>query len=265
MKNRNAINYSTAPISDNEAMEYINYRAAYNYPKAYVKRVEKGTHDIELASGVFIRFIIPNLHETTDLSLDNYHTKLLHSESPDERLIGIVSVIYWGYFSFGDNYARNKVDWLISGNRSQPPTTSAIAFTHTTAALNSLEQLQIGDAIASLYGVSQLNRTPFASKIIAFMAPSIAGVYDNRISDGLSRNAWATHLSKGIGPTKSRQIRNSYQSWCIYLTQIASQINLGISLGKEWEWSCGNDQRQLWRAIDVERAMFAMFASALTS
>lgn len=142
-----------------------------------------------------------------------------------------------------------------------PATTPELAFAHTTAAINHLSQRCMGDAIASLGGLSQLNRTPFASKVIAFMAPSVAGVYDNRIADGLSLEGWATNIACGIGNINSPQVRNCYQSWCVYLTQIASQLNLGIELGKNWKWSCGEDKAHAWRALDIERALFAIYGS----
>jgi len=255
---------SSAPadqISDLEATEYIGARAAYDYPKAYVEAVPRGAHDIQLSPATFARFVLPALGQITDVWLDNYHYRLLRSSSADDRLLGLTSVVYWGYFTFGDAYARNKVDWLINGNRAQPATTSAMAMAHTSAAINHLNQLCMGEAMASLRGLSQLNQTPFASKVIAFMAPSVAGIYDNRISDGLSLHPWATTLSRGIGQTNSPQVRSCYQSWCIYLTQIASQLNLGVSLGKDWKWSCAEDRAMLWRAIDIERALFAMFGS----
>ncbi|QJD59929.1 hypothetical protein HG264_13960 [Pseudomonas sp. gcc21] len=261
MQYKTANNFSTDPIFDLEAMEYIKYRAAYDYPKAYAERAVQGNHDIQLTPDLFARFVVPNQDQRTDLWLDNYHYSLLRSGSAEDRLLGITSVVYWGYFTFGDSYARNKVDWLINGNKGQPATTSAMAFAHTTAAINHLDQKCIGEAMFSLQGLSQLNRTPFASKVIAFMAPSAAGVYDNRIADGLSLHSWAANFSKGIGQTNSPQVRSCYQSWCIYLTQIASQLNLGISLGKEWMWSCGDDQGEVWRALDVERAIFAMFGA----
>ena len=260
MKYKKANNTSIDPISDLEASEYINARAAYDYPKAYVKQVAQGEHDIQLSPSVFARFVTPVENQRTDLWLDNYHYQLLHSKLAEERLLGITSVVYWGYFTFGDAYAQNKVDWLINGNRTQPATTAVMAFAQTSAAINHLDQRSMGEAIASLRGLSQLNQTPFASKVIAFMAPSVAGVYDNRIADGLSLHPWATVLSKGIGQTNSPQVRNCYQLWCVYLSQIASQLNLGIALGKKWTWSCAEDQSMSWRALDVERALFAMFA-----
>jgi len=261
MRHKTANGSPTFQISNREAADYITARASYDYPKAYVEVTNRGTHDIQLSPTVFGRFVIPTPGQITDIWLDQYHYHLLRAQSPDDRLLGLVSVVYWGYFTFGDAYARNKINWLINGNRTMPATTPALAVAHITAAINHLNQRCMGEAMASLRGLSQLSQTPFASKVIAFMAPSLAGVYDNRIADGLSLEPWSKNISNGIGQTNSPQVRNCYQSWCIYLSQIASQLNLGISLGYKWEWSCGNDNAQLWRALDVERALFTIFGS----
>lgn len=261
MKYKKANNLPIDPISNIEASEYIKARAAYNYPKAYIEKTDRDQHGIQLTPNLFARFIVPTTEQRTDIWLDSYHYRLLRSDSAEERLLGLTSAVYWGYFTFGDSYARNKVNWLINGNRGLPATTPELALSHTTAAINQLNKNCTGDAMAALRGLSQLNRTPFASKIIAFLSPSIAGVYDNRIADGLSLNAQTIHISRGIGQTSSPQVRNCYQSWCIYLSQVASQMNLAIVLGKNWQWSCGEDKAQLWRALDVERALFAMYGS----
>jgi hypothetical protein len=259
MKYKKADGAFTVPISDNEANEYIKARSVYDYPKAFVEITSPGLHDIQLSDSVFCRFVTPSTSQRTDLLLDQYHYELLRSDIPVDRLLGLASVVYWGYFKFGDAYARNKVDWLINGSRTSPATTSKSAFAHTTSAIFHLNRLCMADALSSLHGLSQLGQTPFSSKVIAFMAPSVAGVYDNRIANGLLSSTWSTTLSVGIGQTKSSRVKNCYQSWCLYLSQVASQLNLGISLGKAWQWSCGDDKKQHWRALDVERALFALY------
>lgn len=40
-------------------------------------------------------------------------------------------------------------------------------------------------AIGALHGISQLQRTPFASKVVAFIDPINSGIYDNKINESL--------------------------------------------------------------------------------
>ncbi|QXH34268.1 hypothetical protein [Pseudomonas muyukensis] len=258
MKFKQANNLPTAFLSDSEARHYIEARSQYQYPKAYLEKASAQQHDIALSGTLFGRFVVCPA-SNTDLSLDDYHHQLLNANDPADRLLGLASVIYWGYFTFGDAYARNRVDWFINGHQAQPPTTASLAHAHTTRALHHLTTLNMAQALHALNGLSQLSRTPFASKVIAFMAPSVAGIYDNRIATGLASASWASGLSSGIGQIHSSRVQHCYQSWCLYLSQVASHLNLGIGLGKPWQWSCGKDQGQAWRALDVERAFFALY------
>lgn len=249
----------TNPISNQEVRDLLDARSSYDYPKARILPATDREHDIRLGPDLYGKFSLPRTDEVTDTALDAYHYRLLRSGQQEDRLLGLASVVYWGYYSFGHAYAENRVKWLVNGYRTQLATTPRMAYACTTAAQNHLHRKDLGKALASLRNLSQLNQTPFASKVIAFMAPSIAGVYDNRISRGLAQEPWAGGMNANVGRVDSSKVSASYQSWCIYLSQIASQLNLGISLGKEWAWSCGNEEGQRWRAIDVERALFAFY------
>jgi hypothetical protein len=204
-------------------------------------------------------YCVPNGGEVTDDWLDSYHYNLLRAESASDRLLGLCSVIYWGFYTFGDNYSRERVRRHLRGYDNCPGTTPEVAMQKTDAMTLSLQAGDTGTALAELSDVGQLGRTPFASKVVAFLAPSITGVYDNRIRNGLATERWTRHINSGIGMTSSSSVQRSYQSWCCYLSLIAGQLNLGISLGKNWTWSCGESGQKKWRAMDVERALFAKY------
>lgn len=262
MRARVVGNLPTNQIVHAEAMAYVQGRASYNYPKAFLQSVAApGPCDIALSPTLHANYVVPAAGQITDLWLDHYHHSLLHSPNPDDRQLGLASVVYWGFFTHGDAFARNRVDWHTNGHLATPATTAAVAVARTNQANAHLSHKQAGEAMSSFGGVSQLGRTPFSSKVVAFMAPSIAGVYDNRISGGLANVPWASHMANCIGSSHSPSVRNCYQSWCVYLTQVAAQLNMGIAAGHPWRWSCGNDIGQLWRAVDVERAWFAMIAA----
>lgn len=263
MHNRTSGNIPTNPISQIEAQAYINARAAYSYPKAYMVRAQ-GTQvpDIILSPTVMANYVQPQNGEVTDLWLDQYHHDLLHSQNADDRQLGLASVIYWGFYTHGHHYASNRVQWHVAGHRGMQPTTANSALNSTNSCAIHLNNNCPGLALSQFLNLSQLGSVPFASKVVSFMAPSIAGVFDNRINDGIERIPSLFHVHGAVKSVGDARCQEKYQAWCSYLTFIASQLNLGIYHGETWCWSCGEDRRQLWRAVDVERAIFAIFGSA---
>jgi len=254
-------NQETLPFTNTDVQKLIKYRGMYNYPKAYIKSAKVHNHDIDFGNGNYGQFVQPLSGEITDLWLDNYHGKLLHSHNNWDNLLGIASIVYWGYYTFAHNYASNRVKWLLQGHGGHVGLTATVAHNILVNLIHDLTNNNSGSALSRLHGVGQLQQTPFASKIIAHASPNNTGVYDNRLRQGLNELPWAFQFNDGIGNVGRPAIQRSYQSWCSFITMIASQINLGISLGKQWHWTCGDDKNQKWRAIDVERALFAMFAA----
>jgi hypothetical protein len=252
-------NSATPCITDEFAIALKKFRASYNYPKAFIERADARSYDIELAKDFYASYRVPQQNQATDKWLDSYHHSLLKSNDAQDQLLGLASVVYWGFYTFGDNYSRVRVFLLINGYGRYPPTVANNAAERINAMSNFLDHGDAGAALGTLSGISQLNRTPFASKVVAFLAPSVAGVYDNRIQAGLSNEKWAGHINSGVGAVSSPSIKKSYQSWCVFLSLVSSQLNCGIGSGKEWSWSCGQDWKQSWRALDVERALFAKF------
>jgi hypothetical protein len=61
-----------------------------------------------------------------------------------------------------------------------------------------------GNAIGRLSGISQLGRLPFASKVIAFLDPLNAGVYDNRLNYFLEKDSLGRILMGGGGAWPSK-------------------------------------------------------------
>lgn len=252
-------NTPTSPLLNKFVTELVRLRNMYDYPKAYLKETKVNNYDVQLAPNLFGKYIQPENNEVTDYYLDSYHYNLLRSNNNDERLLGLSSVVYWGYYTFGHNYACVRVDRLVNGYKQYSRTTIESAAVRLNNIIQQVEIGCMGTALNGLAGISQLNRTPFASKVIAFVSPSTAGVYDNRINNGLKLEPWAIQFKNGIGHVNSVGVQKSYQSWCSFLTLIASQINLGIASGKNWCWSCGQDSGIQWRALDVERALFAKY------
>lgn len=257
----NSGNIPADHIDNTVAANFVRLRALYNYPAACIEQVSKAAADIRIAKGVYGRFVVPPAGAITGLRLDDYHFKLLRSKSGTIQLLGLASVVYWGFFTFGDRFARRRVLRLLNGYRKKPGVSVKLASTRLRAATRSTAVGATGAALGQCAGLSQLGQTPFASKVIAFLSPSLAGVFDNRICKGVRDQPWALPFWRGIGQVHNVRIQEAYQAWCLFLSLIASNLNAGISAGrKDWRWSCGEDTNQMWRAIDVERAIFAAYA-----
>jgi hypothetical protein len=200
----------------------------------------------------------PDLGEATDLELDRYHTHLLGSADPVDNLLGTLSTVFWGFYTFSPGYATERARRHLEGYGERPSSTSeGVAHCLQGATVDDL-----GAALGRLASLSQLGRTPFASKVIAFRFPERAGVLDNKIAKGLAASPWAqgAPFLNGIGDVSQPRIQRRYAAWCDFLCQVADRMNAGIKDGAAWHWAANETEPQRWRAIDVERALFAHFS-----
>lgn len=247
------------------------FRASYSYPKAYMRIAKKGeAGDVQLfEGGPMAIFCRPAESEVTDLCLDRYHQGLLCPKKPEQPgqpdqqtqvVLGLASVIYWGFYTFGHNFAVNRVNWFLQG---RPPHGNPVCPNEAVRCLQTARSHaktgHMGQAISALSGLNQLSRTPFASKVIAFLDPDKAGVYDNRIRNGLHQDPYPLSIRNGVGSVRTVRYQQRYQAWCEYLQQVAGLLNEGK---EDRTWSCAGDIEECWRPLDVERALFAAFQSA---
>ncbi len=116
------------------------------------------------------------------------------------------------------------------------------------AAAAALDDERAGDAIRFLAELPELGFA-FATKICAFLAPSVCGVADSIIAERLPEFAFST---RGGYLTNTADNRQRYDVFCRYLRTTAAKLN---SHGSAWEDMDGT--RSQWRALDVERALFA--------
>lgn len=224
------------------------FRDDYEFPAIYVRSPtqwdwDQTDHPFDLGSPEGI----------TGYEFEKHIRQLLTSEDSDKQYIGIISVVYWGYANTGYRASRVERLWDARGRRKE------VGERLTKASEHASEE-RFGMALACMEGVPELGRTPFASKVIAFLNPNMAGVYDNKINDYLGapqrgpdhlRDWLSPHASsfhhriRGVGSPTSQ---GCYQAWCSFLQETAVELNLG---GLKW---AGTEN---WRAIDVERALFA--------
>lgn len=246
----------------------VYLRNKYNYPKAYLIASNVPTK-IKIASNFWAQQIIAQHGAKSDLVVDRHHHKLLHSISSEDNILGTTSVIFWGFNTFSKNasmsepkFALNRIKWHLEGNRTKSASTPEAI----NQALNKVKTAtNAGEALSQLSPISQLGRSPFASKVIAFMFPETTGVYDTQIMRGLYQADWAKKagLQCKTGDVSNASIQKGYTRWCNFLTEIASSMNKGIERGNKWQWTDPGGQIERWRAIDIERALFHLFKNKI--
>jgi len=230
-------------------------RSRYSYPRFRIE-VHHTRGELEFGDHLRGTFLPDSGH--TDQRLDIYHFALLRSGSPSENLAGLASVVYWGFATYGDNYARTRARRLLKGYGARQAVTPDIASDCIAAARTDIEAGRLGHALGRLGPLCQLSRTPFASKVIAFLSPDVAGVYDQWIQWGLlnhpvlvrhsSRGGLFEGALSGVGSVSSVRVQDRYESWCHALRLIAAKINNELGT------------KQV-RAVDVERSLFAAIAA----
>jgi hypothetical protein len=99
----------------------------------------------------------------------------------------------------------------------------------------------------------------FASKVLTFMEPQAAAVYDEVISLRLEKQTdpelRSLFVSTKIPTSKGARLSqaNTYADWCGWCAKKASDLN-----EKNVCWVDWNATERSWRAVDVERAFFAL-------
>ncbi len=244
-------------VSETIANRLIKLRNRYAYPRAHV-RASNSPAQFSLGGARWAELVHPEPGEITDLELDCYHAGLLHSTDPADNLLGTLSTVFWGFYTFSPPFATVRAMRHHGGHGARPAASPALV----AQCLKADAPTDIGAALGRLGALSQLGRTPFASKVIAFMYPDRAGVLDNKIANGLAASAWArgAPFLDGIGDVRAPRYQRRYVAWCEFLCRVAAGMNAGIADGADWHWAAGASGPQEWRAIDVERAIFAHFS-----
>ncbi len=259
------INNPAATINPVGVNILLNARNGYNFPGARIVWAPQAPGSAipnqVMIGGRRAMFCPPKPGAQTNIALDNYHHMLLTSPNNCDRLLGLASVVYWGYSTFSDNYARNKVSWLLSGHAGKPGVSCAAAMHAIDLALVDLgaPNFDSGLALSRLSQLSGLGQTPFASKVIAFLSPSTSGVYDNKIKNGLAIRNWSLcpppgDIRSGVGEVSQPRVQRKYNNWCFLLRRVQAELN-----GYGHFWQNAENTLQQWRAIDVERALFHVF------
>jgi hypothetical protein len=206
------------------------------------------------------------VHFGSMTALDNYIHNLIVSPDQHEKILGYLSVIFWGFYSGQDgvirenralgrvNLAYNGRDRVVRGNRQRIRGVIDHGFdvvtNHINCAIRFIEQDQYSDALMSLSNLPQL-QVAFASKVCAFIDPNKCGVIDSVIASKYPSFGFAIN-DDGI-VTNTNANRQRYHDYCVCLQHMAEQVNQHIN---DFRWTDRDGQLYDWRALDVERAMY---------
>jgi hypothetical protein len=251
--------------------DYEKYRQDYSYVPA--KIVNSGTglpdlHDWEgrglwIGAPTALQWSSPVYKSgQSSIGLDNHHERLLNSKNGSDNLHGLLSVVFWGNFSDRHgkflSYALPRAEHLLSGRSHHTPQPSADVLVALQSARGLLknEECSPGHALREAMNIKYLGLS-FSSKVLSFIAPECAVVYDAVISKYL-QSEFSPNKEMGIsvaGPLTKKKIA-AYSNWCSFCKSEASSLNKLRSKWTDWDGIKHN-----WRAVDVERAHFAKAAA----
>jgi hypothetical protein len=126
---------------------------------------------------------------------------------------------------------------------------------HLKSARSFIKSGDVGRALFELMKIRYIGMS-FASKIVMFMNPSIAAVYDSVISERLKKYPELKYLYvKVIGTTEKEKTRQCeiYSKWCEFCANTAQKQNACGDIWIDWD-----SKKNVYRAVDIERAFFAL-------
>jgi hypothetical protein len=154
--------------------------------------------------------------------------------------------------------ALSRAKAIVVGTKNAPPQPINEIIAHIKRSRQLLNVFQIAGALLEAQQIKYLQMS-FASKLLTFMDPNVAAVYDAIISLRLEKDP-DPELRKLFVSTKMPTSKNAkvsqataYAAWCRWCAKKASDMN---AQGTKWlDW---NGTANRWRAVDIERAFFAL-------
>ena len=231
--------------------EFLNRRNTYSYPAVALE-------------GTLGEFSIRNFPSTFEH--DGYHKRLLHDVSDDNRILGYLSVLFWGHYSGQDAVIRErralgKVRLAYEGAdrvvNDAPQHMQGVTDVGSEIAAGYISNA-IGAVAADTYdqAIAELNNLPglqiaFSSKVCAFIDPEKCGVIDSVVAERHPMFGFA--LSRNGYVVSSVGNRQSYNRYCKWLQEKAHKLN---AKGPDFQWTDRDGSQHRWRAVDVERALY---------
>jgi len=238
--------------------EYVKGRNAYSYPPVGLCALKSLDNPSDWEQSY-------QRHEfKTTLELDLHHFSHLHSSDDQEVLLGIYSVMYWGYITSGAK-SKTRCDWLSMGNSRNP----AVSINHIGASaavqiirncIPLLESKQYGCALSVIRKLPHVG-VSFGTKYLAFLDLENVGVLDDKITRHLASGSYEHVLSKEkllllVKPKNESPSSAAarFQAFCEALGSIKSKVNASK---KGWKDVSGAEMCR-FRTVDIERALFAI-------
>lgn len=256
---------------NNELMRAL--RAQYAYPPGRLETTQRDDLPVHDIGDRRLHVVTPSTAEWkrpevraahSSIGVDRFHTDLLMSDCEQDRLHGLLSCVTWGFVSGTDLLIRperafGRAGSLLKGAGAVKPAQpraeiGALLGQARTAA-------QAGDLGSALRACLKLKfiGPAFATKIVMMMRPDIAGVLDSVINDRCLGHAdpelAAIHgrMEPPTSAATTERFVQRYLAWCNWCARRGDALN---AEGRTWpDW---DGAEHPWRAVDVERAFFAM-------
>jgi len=238
-------------------------RIAYSYAPFKLVRAEATNAEVEIF-GESVKIAGPALYSKTGFSgysswdLDQYHFSLLRSAIDEDVLLGVASVMFWGFAQgkgrFTTARALSRAKHVAGlGKRSADAPAQIVRVVRTFSAL-----LDAGDRVQALSEAMSLKYfgLAFASKLLAFALPDTECVYDEvislRLQDSNDARLRALYVPT-VGMHRLAEKASAYEGWAKLCSAKAAELNHENRRWKDWD---GTERE--WRAVDVERAFFSL-------
>jgi Putative 8-oxoguanine DNA glycosylase OGG-like protein len=243
-------------------------RERYAYVPARLVRVNGGDADIAWRS-LALKIDLPknwqkggaSVRSTySSIALDSFHQTLLSAGQEEDLIHGLLSVVFWGFASGSDgrinaNRALSRCRAILFGRKNSQPQSLDQIIAYLRVSRRLLDASRIAAALQEVQKIKFLGMS-FASKVLTFMDPATAAVYDDVISQRLKLSADAEMRGMYVGTSVSWNKENqsaAYERWCHWCLKWAQRLNADRLLWRDWDGTEHN-----WRTVDIERAFFAL-------
>ena len=199
------------------------------------------------------------LNDWSSWDLDQYHNQLLRSKFDEEVLLGVASVMFWGFAQgsggrFTTARALSRARNLAGlGKRGSDDAVAIVGKVRSFLVL--LDRKDRQGAIREAMTLKH-HGLAFASKLLAFSSPNTDCVYDEVISLRLRASEdprLNTLYVSTFGQHRLLEKAVAYEGWARLCAAKALDLNADGSCWTDW-----NGAERPWRAIDVERAFFGL-------
>lgn len=192
----------------------------------------------------------------------------LRSEDINRIRLGFASVVFWGHYSDdrGHNRAATRADVTCLQDADDLRSTIGRMIERVDAG-------GFGEALVASLALKQIGSTSFGSKVVTFLAPDRAGVFDQQIYNGLARMivksdptpfeswlareyapwAWTAFIRAGDTKLNLKRGAAGFDRWCAALAGHAEELNEKGVPGPHGKWLAADVERAIFKALRTGR------------